>query len=430
MLNIDEYLNNFFKGTKNPSLKAMEFFMKKFNNFEQQMNFIHIAGTNGKGSCTEMMANILEKQGYKVGKFLSPHLVKYNERISINGVEISDEEMANIIEELQPIIEEYNKTEEVDVTLFELETTMALLYFYRNNVDFVVLETGLGGLYDCTNIISKPLVSIITSIGYDHLNILGKTLPEIAIQKAGIIKEGSQTVIFEQEKDVNDVFIRTCSSKNNKLHIISNNDISNYRFDENFQYFNYKDMKDIKINLKGRAQIKNASICIEAIKIIRNYGYKITDTSILEGLSTVIHKGRLEKLNSNPEIIFDGAHNEPAIINLLDTINMYYSNRKRVYIVSILNRKDYKKMLELLSKDREAIFIMTSGNDAERYTTKEELYNCMSGNIEKNRIYKYELDEAIANIMRKKDDTVYFVIGSFYVYGDVVNLIKKNKDGN
>lgn len=430
MLNIDEYLNNFFKGTKNPSLKAMEFFMKKFNNFEQQMNFIHIAGTNGKGSCTEMMANILEKQGYKVGKFLSPHLVKYNERISINGVEISDEEMANIIEELQPLIEEYNKIEEIDVTLFELETTMALLYFYRNNVDFVVLETGLGGLYDCTNIISKPLVSIITSIGYDHLNILGKTLPEIAVQKAGIIKEGSQTVIFEQEKDVNDVFIRTCSSKNNKLHIISNNDISNYRFDENFQYFNYKDMKDIKINLKGRAQIKNASICIEAIKIIRNYGYKITDTSILEGLSTVIHNGRLEKLNNNPEIIFDGAHNEPAIINLLDTIKMYYSNRKRVYMVSILNRKDYKKMLGLLSKDREAIFIMTSGNDAERYTTKEELYNCMSGNIEKNRIYKYELDEAIANIMRKKDDTVYFVIGSFYVYGDVVNLIKKNKDGN
>ena len=430
MLNIDEYLNNFFKGTKNPSLKAMEFFMKKFNNFEQQMNFIHIAGTNGKGSCTEMMANILEKQGYKVGKFLSPHLVKYNERISINGVEISDEEMANIIEELQPLIEEYNKIEEIDVTLFELETTMALLYFYRNNVDFVVLETGLGGLYDCTNIISKPLVSIITSIGYDHLNILGKTLPEIAVQKAGIIKEGSQTVIFEQEKDVNDVFIRTCSSKNNKLHIISNNDISNYRFDENLQYFNYKDMKDIKINLKGRAQIKNASICIEAIKIIRNYGYKITDTSILEGLSTVIHKGRLEKLNNNPEIIFDGAHNEPAIINLLDTINMYYSNSKRVYIVSILNRKDYKKMLELLSKDREAIFIMTSGNDVERYTSKEKLYNCMSENIEKNRIYKYELDEAIANIMRKKDDTVYFVIGSFYVYGDVVNLIKKNKDGN
>ena len=127
MLNIDEYLNNFFKGTKNPSLKAMEFFMKKFNNFEQQMKFIHIAGTNGKGSCTEMMANILEKQGYKVGKFLSPHLVKYNERISINGVEISDEEMANIIKELQPLIEEYNKIEEVDITLFELETTMALM---------------------------------------------------------------------------------------------------------------------------------------------------------------------------------------------------------------------------------------------------------------------------------------------------------------
>lgn len=156
MIDVNEYLKSFYRGTKNPSLKAMKYFMDKYDNFEKNMKFIHIAGTNGKGSCTEILSNILKEEGYKVGKFLSPHLIRYNERISINGKEISDEDMNNIIEELEPLIEEYNKKDDINITLFELETTMALLYFYRNNVDFVVLETGLGGLYDCTNIISKP----------------------------------------------------------------------------------------------------------------------------------------------------------------------------------------------------------------------------------------------------------------------------------
>ena len=134
MIDVNEYLKNFYKGTKNPSLNAMKYFMDIYDNFEKQMKFIHIAGTNGKGSCTEIISNILIKQGYRVGKFLSPHLIRYNERISINGKEISDEEMLELIEELNPLIDRYNEKEEVNITLFELETTMALLYFYRNNV--------------------------------------------------------------------------------------------------------------------------------------------------------------------------------------------------------------------------------------------------------------------------------------------------------
>ena len=207
MIDVNEYLKNFYKGTKNLSLKTMRYFMNKYNNFESKMKFIHIAGTNGKGSCTEIISSILVKQGYKVGKFLSPHLIRYNERISINNKEITDEEMLNLINELNPLIDKYNEKEKINITLFELETMMALLYFYRNKVDFVVLETGLGGLYDCTNIITKPLVSIITSIGYDHMHILGETLPQIAYQKAGIIKKDSNTVIFEQQPDIDNFFI-------------------------------------------------------------------------------------------------------------------------------------------------------------------------------------------------------------------------------
>jgi dihydrofolate synthase/folylpolyglutamate synthase len=281
--------------------------MNIYDNFEGQMNFIHIAGTNGKGSCTEIISNILINQGYKVGKFLSPHLIRYNERISINGEEISDEEMLNLIEELKPLIDKYNEKEEGNITLFELETTMALLYFYRKNVDFVVLETGLGGLYDCTNIITKPLVSIITSIGYDHMNILGNTLPEISYQKAGIIKENSNTVIFEQQSEVNNVFVTMCKSKNNNLHIVKKSDISNYSFDSEFQYFDYKEIKNLKINLKGKMQIQNASICIETMTILKQLGYNITEESIEKGLKNIVHKGRMEQLNDKP-ILFMMEH--------------------------------------------------------------------------------------------------------------------------
>lgn len=213
MTQIEQYFNDFFKGTKNPSLDAMKYFMKEYNDFQKKMKFIHIAGTNGKGSCTEMISNILAKQGYKVGKFLSPHLIKYNERISINGKQILDEEMSEIIEELEPKIKEYNKNHQLGITLFELEIIMALLYFYRKKVDFVVLETGLGGLYDSTNIISNPLVSVITSIGYDHMRILGDTLSKIAYQKAGIIKENSNTVFFGQTQEINEVFIKNAKKK-------------------------------------------------------------------------------------------------------------------------------------------------------------------------------------------------------------------------
>ena len=426
MLNVEEYLNNFYRGTKDNTLNAMKYFINKFENFQKNMKFIHIAGTNGKGSCTEMLSSILVKQGYKVGKFMSPHLIRYNERISINGIEISDKEMSNLIEELKTIIDEYNKNENTKVTLFELETIMGLLHFYRNNVDFVILETGLGGLYDCTNIITKPIVSVITSIGYDHMRILGNTLPEIASQKAGIIKKDSDTVIFEQETEVNNVFINECNKKNNTLHIVKNSNIQNYHFDDKYQYFDYKEIKNICINLKGKVQIRNACVCIEVINVLNRCGYAIDIENIREGLKNVVHKGRMEQLNSNPIIVFDGAHNEPAIHNLLDMVNMYYKQKKRVYIISILARKDYQKMLKLLAKDEKATFVMTSGND-EKYTTPDELYKCMNEYVNEDRIIKKDLKVAIQDAMDADENTVNLVIGSFYTYGTVLDEIEKRK---
>ncbi|MBP3596179.1 MAG: hypothetical protein J6J60_02100 [Clostridia bacterium] len=428
MIDINDYLEKFYNGTKNPSLNAMNYFMDIYNNFEKEMKFIHIAGTNGKGSCTEIISNILLNQGYKVGKFISPHLIRYNERISINGKEITDEELLILIEELHDLIEKYNKKENVNITLFELETTMALLYFYRNNVDFVVLETGLGGLYDCTNIITKPLVSIITSIGYDHMQILGNSLEEIAYQKAGIIKKNSNTVIFEQLSEIEEVFINKCQKQCNNLHIVKRGDISNYIFDNMFQYFDYKNIKNLKINLKGEVQIKNASLCIETMNILNQLGYKVSEESIKKGLKTVVHKGRMEQLNDKPIIIFDGAHNEPAIRNLQNMVQMYYSDVRRVYIISILKRKDYSKMLKLLSEDNNAVYVLTSGNNSNDYATSDELYECMKDYVTIDSICKKSLEDAIITAMNNEWNVANFIVGSFYTYGTVVEKLEEIKN--
>lgn len=353
---------------------------------------------------------------------MSPHLIKYNERISINGNLITDEELSILIEELKPKIEKFNKLHKVNITLFELETTMALLYFYRKNVDFVVLETGLGGLYDCTNIISNPLVSIITSIGYDHMHILGNTLTKIAEQKAGIIKENSNTIFFEQTQDINKVFIKKCKEKNNKLHLLKKSQISNYHYDNNFQYFDFKNLKNIQIVLKGKKQIQNASLCIECMQILNEMGYKVSENSIREGLKTVIHKGRMEILSKSPLIIFDGAHNEPAIKNLKDMINMYYKDFNKTFIISILKTKDYDTILKLLLEDENANFIFTSGNSEERYVSKETLYKTALKYRKNQNFYAKDLEDAL-NFIIKNSSEVTFIVGSFYIYSNVLKSL-------
>ena len=426
MRNVEEYLNQLYKGVKNTSLDAMRFFMEEYNHFEEKMKFIHIAGTNGKGSCVEMISNILVKQGYKVGKFITPHLIHYNERISINEVDIHNEEMEELIKELEPLMEKYYQQSGKQTTYFELITMMALLYFYRQKVDFVVLEVGLGGLYDCTNIISNPLVSIITSIGYDHMHILGNTLPEIAYQKAGIIKPNSHTIFFAQTEDVNNVFIQTCQKMNNQLHLLTEDSIQNYHYDEQYQYFNYQEYQNIPVVLKGKKQVQNAALCIECMKILNSLGYLVCKESIKVGLSTVIHKARMEVVSQNPLIVFDGAHNEPAIQNLQSTVKMYYAFYHRVYMVSILKRKDYQKMIPLLLQDNDATFIFTSGTDKKRYASKEDLLQVANQYKKNQTIEIMEWEEAIKYIFKPKENTVNFIVGSFYTYKAVIDKLQKH----
>ena len=257
------------------------------------------------------------------------------------------------------------------------------------------------------------------------MHILGNTLTEIAYQKAGIVKENSNTVIFKSQPEIDNVFITECKKKDNNLHIINNSEIVNYYYDNDFQYFDYKNIQNIAVNLKGKVQVKNACLCMEAFDILNKLGYHVSIESIKKGLKTVVHRARMEKLNSRPLIIYDGAHNVPAIKNLQDTIKMYYENKQRIYIISILKRKDYNKMLQLVSEDKNAEFILTSGNNQDTYTSSEELYKCMKEYVSADRIHKKNLNSAIIDVMNGNQDAVTFIIGSFYTYGTVTNVIRE-----
>ncbi len=277
-IGIDEYLDTFDKFTKDPNLDAMKYIMEKFDNPEKQIKCIHASGTNGKGSICEMLASVLNNTKYKVGKFISPHLIKFNDGIWINDKQISDEEVQEILLPLSKVIEEYNKTHKVPVKWFEVITSLAIIYFAKQKCDLVILETGLGGLTDCTNIVNAE-IAIIGDIGYDHMDVLGNDILQIAKHKAGIIKRNSDTVIVKQD-EIMKVVEDECRNKKSKLHIIEKEDITNYSYNENLQKFDYKNYKNVEINLKGKVQTYNAGEVLETIDILKEKGYKISDDAI------------------------------------------------------------------------------------------------------------------------------------------------------
>lgn len=422
-MDVEKYLAKFDKFTKDPTLEAMEYLLSKFDNPHKKLKCVHVAGTNGKGSIAEMLNNCLINAGYKVGKFISPHLITFNDGICINNQEIKNEEIEEILGVLNKYIEEYNENHEIKVKWFEVITSIALIYFYKNNCDFAVIETGMGGTTDCTNVI-KPLVSVIANIGYDHVDILGNTLQKIATHKAGIIKPNSETVIFRQE-EIMPVIEAKCKEEDNKLHIVENKDITNYSFNNEFQQFDFKGYKNIEVNLKGKVQIYNASQCLETIEIIKQKGYKISEDAIRKGLRTVVHKARMEILSKKPLMIFDGGHNENAIKNLKEDIKQYYNNKKHIYIISILKTKDYENILMQLSEDKDALFFLTSGNNSERYVSKEELYNKAKKYINNKKLLLKDLVEAVDMARNNYKERIIFIVGSFYIYKDIDKMRKK-----
>ena len=359
-----EYIHSLSRFGKKSGLSNIKLMTERLGNPQDKLKFIHIAGTNGKGSVSNMLKNILMSHSYKVGHYVSPYIEFFGERICINNEMISDEDLVYYTNRVRSVCEDITPIE------FEFITAAAFLYYYDKKCDVVVLETGLGGRFDATNVIKTSLEEVITSIGLDHTAILGNTLDEIAFEKAGIIKPGTQVVAGAGiGKSCLDVIKEKCISENAVL-TVPEEKVSDIRYDSDYTRFVYKGL-DIKLSLKGTYQIDNAVTAVETALLLKD-SLGIDKDDILIGLSNSKWKCRFEVKRGNPDIVSDGAHNSHAIKVLMESMDVYYPDKKRVFLFSMLNEKDYEKSIELISDKCDTMIITTV--PSYRQTSADEIF--------------------------------------------------------
>ncbi|MDR1328590.1 MAG: bifunctional folylpolyglutamate synthase/dihydrofolate synthase [Oscillospiraceae bacterium] len=339
-----EYIHSVkWQGAK-PGLERTRELLGKLGNPEKALKFIHVAGTNGKGSTSAMIASALRAAGYKTGLYTSPYILRFNERMQINGEPISDGEL----EEMTELIRSPADSMTDSPTEFELITALAMLYFKRADCDAVVLEAGLGGELDSTNVIATPELAVITAMGLDHTAELGETLTEIASAKAGIIKPGGEAVVYGAEPEALRVFEKRCRDVGAALTRTDFSRLRVKRLSLDGAEFDFAPLRDVRIPLAGTYQPKNAALAITALEALRRRGYKISDEDILNGLACVKWPGRFEVLCRDPVFIVDGAHNPHGIAAAADSIKELFAG-KLVFLVGVMADKDVRAMAEAIA---------------------------------------------------------------------------------
>lgn len=412
-------------GTK-LDLEHMKILLQILGNPQDQLKFIHIAGTNGKGSTSSFIHSMLKAEGYKVGLFTSPHLHCYTDRIRINGVNISKEDFAlytSIVEEtIAPFYEQgFNHP-----ALFDIATLMAMMYFAKEKVDYVVLEVGLGGLNDATNIISQSLVSVITPIGIDHVDILGSDLKQIARHKAGIIKPQGSVISTWQDPIVEEVLAETAAQQNAALYFLRKEQIHMIHQDFKEQIFHldtsYGILDDCKIRMIGDHQIFNGALAAVTLVTLREDNVlAISNESIYQGLYENYWAGRLELLQDNPLILIDGAHNVQGSEVLASALTQYFNNKKINLVIGMLKDKDVDGVLNNLIPFAHKV-IFTKPNNP-KAMDPEELANRVNFFGKEIHITQ-TIEESVGLALENTSlDEITIFTGSLYLIGDARKII-------
>lgn len=414
-----DYISSVYWIEREKGLKRINSLLKLLGNPEKELSFIHVAGTNGKGSTCAMLESIFRNAGYTTGLFTSPHLCKYNERIKVNNCDISDDEFCEYAESI------YHAASKMDElpTVFEKLTAMSILYFAKKKCNIVIMEVGMGGEFDSTNFIEAPLISVIASIGFDHMAQLGDTLSEIAKAKAGIIKESCPVVTVEQPAEVMQVLNCTASDNNSLLYVaksITDKLVETTPFDNTIQLF--KEEPPVSIKLPGTYQLVNISLVLEVIKVFNKICIKkklvsIDDHSITCGLQTVFWPARFEILSKKPVFILDGAHNAHGIKAVTESLKKLYNSKKLIYIMGVMKDKNFPEMIDMICKNAKTVIAVKTGSD--RALSADEIIELVG----KNGIECLSFDEipqAVQYAMRiSRDDDVICCLGSLYLAGEV-----------
>lgn len=388
-------------------------------NPQDKLRFIHVAGTNGKGSFCSMMSSVLQKQGYKVGLYTSPYIVIFNDRIRVNGLPIAEDDINDLFERVRQKAD----TMKTPPSSFDFITAAAFLWFYETKCDVVVLEVGLGGRYDSTNVIKSSLLSVITGIAFDHTEILGDTIEKIAWEKAGIIKENCPALYGGNDEKALAVIEKECEEKHSEL-TVKNPDLlkilSTTLDGTEFEF----DGKEYFIRLLGLYQPANAATVLAAIDVLRKHGFEISETAVKDGLSSAVWQARFEKIADEPVVLYDGGHNPQGVRAAVESVRAYFGDKKINLLVGILADKAHGEMAEELAKiaDRVICIAPPSPRALPAEALAEEF--CEAG---ANARAANSIKEGVKIALSYKKPVL--VIGSLYSYNDVSESVRSTLKG-
>lgn len=421
-----DYLNKLSAKGSVLGLERMRALLELLGNPQDTLKFIHISGTNGKGSVLAYLSTILTGAGYKTGRYISPTLFSYRERIQIDEKEIERESLAIHVTAIAGAIEKMQAKGEVTPTLFEVETAMAFLYFKEKQCDIVVLETGLGGAQDATNVISTTILEIITSISMDHTAILGDTLEKIAAQKAGIIKPDTIVVSAVQQPAAERVITETCRKKNCICHMVDRSCISEIRYGYERQSFSYCTWNNVVISLAGSYQIQNAALALEAVEALKKAGFSLSDRQIYEGLLNTRWKGRFTVIQKNPIVVLDGAHNPAAAEELRRSLELYFKGKKLYYIFGMFQDKDYQKVIELTAPLAEHITTVETRDNPRAIPAKElaEIVATVNPSVESADTIQQAVSKTMA---LAEDEDAVIIFGSLSFLGEAEKSVMDHR---
>lgn len=432
----DAFLNSIPSFTDKHTMKDTVAFLEFLGNPDRNMKIIHVAGTNGKGSVCCYLSNILMKAGYSVGMFTSPHLVKVNERFCIDGKSVADGVFTEVFVEVLRRVLEY-KEGEYFPTYFEFLFFVAMILYDVYPVDYLILETGLGGRLDATNSISNPLLTVITEIGYDHMQYLGNTLEEIAGEKAGIIKPWVPVVFFDKQKESTEVIKKKALELESRAIVVEGKNIQNVTSMQEeggnkyiaFSYISlYDKYVDLKLNTEARYQAENAALAVTAAEILRGEGAEVSELDIREGLISAKWEARMEEIR--PGIYVDGAHNVDGIDAFIDSASSIPSNGRKLLLFGIVGDKQYREIIDklLVCGEFDSIYVSVLGTG--RSVSVSDLKSAFEDCKEEHGIiglpikYYSNVRDAITDIVTvRKSGDIVFAAGSLYLAGEIKSMM-------
>lgn len=409
-----------------PGLDNIRYLCAGLGNPQDELRFIHIAGTNGKGSVLAYLSTVLKCAGYKTGRYISPVIFGYCERIQVNGCNITHKALCEGMELIRNLCERKVEEGQPHPTPFEVETALAFWYFHKMNCDIVVLETGMGGREDATNVITRTLAAVITPVSMDHMKFLGDTLAEIGANKAGIIKNGCYVISAIQSPEAAEQIQKISDNKNCPLILADAGKARRIRYGIERQRFDYGEFKDLEISLAGKHQITNAVLAIETLAVLDKAGIEISQKAIRKGLKETAWPGRLTVIGRKPMFVVDGAHNEDAARRLAESIELYFTNKRIIYIMGVLRDKDYQKIIAYTGSYADQIITVTPPDEPRAMLAYD--LACEISKVHPKVTAADSLEEAVemCTLLAGRDDVI-LAFGSLSYLGRLISIVEKKK---